>query len=712
MTTELRLSLRDPFLWIAILLIGGMLGWLSVARYNGFNAGMYDLGNMAQAIWSGARGEPLLYSRPEGLRASRLAGHIEIGYFLFASLYALWSDPRTLLIAQAALFALGAIPVYRIAWRRIDALHGGERYAARCLTLIYLLYPTAQTSVLFDFHADTVAAPLILFALDALDGRSWRWFALWTALALSMKFYVAALVVGIGVVTFVWEGQRRTGMLTALAGGVYGALAFFVVRSLFAAPSAGGAAEITGNYLAYYFGALHETAATLPDRLLNAVVVFGPALLVAWRGWRWLLPGLPLAGAMLISTGPGGSFDYRYHHYALVVPFIVMATIDGAARMRHSAPALSGAPRRRGRSWRGDLGFTVVVTAIFSALLVNTPLNPLFWAGVPGYGFDRSIYGVTLRDARLAAFLATRTPSDAPLAASTFVATHLVNRETVYLVRYPFEARPERLPNLLPQVQYALPDALFDWYLQLGDGYGGGLDYDREAIALLLRDPSFALVDMEDGLLLFERDADPARALDNRLSVVPDDGAAALQSFGPFDLVRANVEVIGERRLRASFVWRVREALPQGMQYIAVSRLEGAPGARFAHLPGYALYPAWEWQAGDVVEETFDVLVPPDTPPGDYAWRVGWYDVRHPDAALTNERSRMAGTAEYVVTIIDTLLSADLPGDRSRGGSEARLRRRDRAIAKIAAWGDNVLMQCMPARRAIENAMRHVGHAR
>ncbi len=653
-----RPSLRDPLLWAAILLTGAMLGWLSVARYHGFNAGMYDLGNMAQAIWSGSRGEPLLYSRPEGMRASRLAGHVEIGYFLLAPIYAAWSDPRALLAVQAALFALGAIPVYRMAWRRIDATGSNGQavrpYAARCMALIYLLYPTAQTGVLFDFHADTVAAPLLLFALDALDARAWRRFALWIALALSMKFYVAALAVGIGAVLWLWEGHRRAGALTALAGGVYGALAFFVVRPLFTPASAGSAVEITGGYLAYYFGALHEIAATLPDRFLNAIVVFGPALLVAWRGWRWLLPGLPLAAAMLISTGPGGAFDYRYHHYALVVPFIVMATIDGAARMKSAAMARPpDATRRARRSWRGDLGFTVAVTAIFSALLVNAPLNPLFWSGVPGYGFDRSIYGVTPRDARLASFLATRVPPDAPLAASTFVATHLVNRETVYLVRYPFEARAERLPSLLPQVQYALPDALFDWYLHLDDGYGGGLDYDRDAITTLLSDPAFALVDMEDGLLLFARDASPDRALINRLTLIPDDGAPALQRFGPFDLVRARVDPIAPRRLRATFVWRMRETLPPGAQYIAVSRLEGVAGARFVHVPGYALQPAWEWREGDVVEETFDVVVPPDALPGRYAWRVGWYDVRHPDAALTDERSRMAGTDEYRVAIVE-----------------------------------------------------------
>jgi len=100
-------------------------------------------------------------------------------------------------------------------------------------------------------------------------------------------------------------------------------------------------------------------------------------------------------------------------------------------------------------------------------------------------------------------------------------------------------------------------------------------------------------------------------------------------------------------------VWRVREALPPGAQYVAVSRLEGVAGARFVHVPGYALRPAWEWREGDVVKETFDVVVPSDALPGRYTWRVGWYDVRHPNAALTDERSRMAGTDEHPVAMVE-----------------------------------------------------------
>src|SRR5690554_2974627 len=126
MEQQTRLIPRDPVLWLALIAAGGMLTWLSLARYAGFNAGMLDLGNMAQAIWSATQGRPLMYSDPAGVSLSRLTGHVELIYFLFAPLYALWPDPRLLLIAQAALFALGAIPVYRMARRRLESVNAAR----------------------------------------------------------------------------------------------------------------------------------------------------------------------------------------------------------------------------------------------------------------------------------------------------------------------------------------------------------------------------------------------------------------------------------------------------------------------------------------------------------------------------------------------------------------------------------------------------------
>jgi uncharacterized membrane protein len=658
--TQSASTLRDPFLWIAITLCFAMLGWLSIARYAGYNAGMYDIGNMAQAIWSGSQGELLLYSRPEGIRLSRLAGHVEIGYLLLAPLYALWSDPRLLLLLQAALFALGALPAYRLAARRI-----GGRYAARCVALIYLLYPTAQTSVLFDFHADTIAAPLLMLALDMADARRWRAFAVACALALSFKFYVAAPVAAIGFVLWRWDGQPRAGAITFAAGIAYGLLAFFGIRPAVLALLPAADAGPSGSYIGYYFGALGELLATPDQRLLSAVVVFGPALLLAWRGWRWLLPGLPIALAALASTGPGGAYDYRYHHYALVVPFIIMAIVDGTSRLKvesatlkHVAPSstfnVQRSTTKRGRSWRGDLGLSVAITAICAALLVNTPLNPLFWISAPGYGLDPSVYGITPRDSVKDAFLAAQVPPRAPIAASNFLAPHLANRDTLYLLRYPTD-RPgsDRLARLLPQVDYAVADALFDFFLLLDQGYAGGLDGEREAIATLLRDPAFGLTATRDGLLLFTRDAPQEMQLRTSVEQIPDDGAAPVAQFGePIALVRAEVEQITPRRLRATFTWRLTRDISPGRRFVAVSRLEGVPQARFVHLPTMALYSVWEWRRGELIVESFDVDLPEEVTAGAYTWRTGWYSVSQPASHYTDARSLLGGSEELPIAVV------------------------------------------------------------
>src|SRR4029079_1358325 len=123
------------------------------------------------------------------------------------------------------------------------------------------------------------------------------------------------------------------------------------------------------------------------------------------------------------------------------------------------------------------------------ALLVDTPLNPLFWIGLPGQGRDPSAYGILPRDAVKDRFLEA-VPPGVPLAASNQLAPHLANRSTLYLLRYPDESEgPRRLAQNLARVGYALADALFDLYLPAEGGYGGGLDGDHAAIGLLLHDP-------------------------------------------------------------------------------------------------------------------------------------------------------------------------------------------------------------------------------
>jgi uncharacterized membrane protein len=635
-------ALRDPLLWLAMILVGGMCAALGMISYRGYNSSMLDLGAMAQAIFSTLRGQPLVTTGATG-NFSRLAGHVELIYVAFAPLLALWRDPQILLVGQAALAVTGAIPAYRIALRRLDST-----LAARCAALIYLFYPVAQTALLFDFHGDTLAMPLLMFAIDAADRRAWRALGLWAALAVLCKIYMVAPVAAIGAYLFLWGGERRVGLLTGLAAGIYGVVVFFGVRELFSPHTHASAAAI---YTAHYYGGLGELGSSWLPRALNVLIVFGPPLLVAWRGWRWLLCGAPLALAVLLSTGPGGGYHYAYHHYASVVPFIVMAVIDGAVRLRaRAAAAPAGAKLRR---WRPDLVFTTVVVVLACVLLVDQPLNPRFWSRGYSGGLDTSAYGLSSRDAVKDAFLAAHAPpADAPAAISTFLAPHLADRELLYLVRYNDDPGGERLAALLPQLDHVLSDALFDWRRVNGEEVYGGQPYERAEIALLLGEPAFGLTAARDGLLRFERAAPKERRLGNEVAVVAtSDLPEQTVYFGPIRLLGAAIAPLGGRRYEARFAWTATEPIEQGL--LPVSSLAGVPDARMVHLPTYAMLPTSEWRPGEVISERFEIELPAELAAGSYSWQVAWFDPRHPDAHETDGRSLLPGSAPAAVATIE-----------------------------------------------------------
>jgi uncharacterized membrane protein len=629
-----------------------MLAWLSVLRYLGYNAGMLDLGNMTQAIASVLRGRPLEFTFQQGT-TSRLAFHVEFFYLLLALPYALWPDPRTLVIIQAALMASAAIPVYQIALRRLE-----HPWAALAAALIYLLYPVAQTAVLFDLHGDTLAMPLLLWAVDAYERRAWRSYVLWIALALSCKFYVAVPVAALGFVIWRWGNAPRAGLLTMLAGLLYGAVAFLIIRPLF---TTGETSTVHRgfNYISFYFGQWDLLLQTLPTRITSAIIVLGPVLLLAIRGWRWLLPGLPLVAAVLFSTGPGSSYDYRYHHYALAVPFLVLAVIDGAARLAHQATTPQRPGARPPRNWRTDLGFTTLVVALAWVVFVDTPANPRFWMGLPGFGLDSSVYGQTSRDPIKTAFLTEHVRPDEELVASIFVAPHVANRATLYSLRYGDDPGGERLPSILPLVDAAIADALFDWRIPIDDSFAGGAAYEQIEIGILLRDPSFGLVAARDGMLLFRRDAPAEARLEQTITLLPDDGRPAMAQFDTLELVAAQLVPLDAHRYQAAFTWR-RIGDPPPM--VAVSRLAGLADARIVHLPSYALLPPSAWPQDQLVREQMIVALPTDRLPGSYMWQLGWYDLRHSEAYLSDAQSRIG--AEYALETL-TISGSGVGGDET-----------------------------------------------
>lgn len=635
---------------LSALVAFALFAGLSLARFRAYNVGMFDLGNISQAIWSILRGQPLIYTGPSG-NVSRLAGHVELIYWLLAPLMRLWPDPQVLLVIQAALAASAALPVYRIAVRRLPP------GSAICFALGYLLFPTAVAAVLFDMHGDTLAMPLLLWMLDALDSGAWRRFWLFLVLSMFCKFYIFVPVGVLGLTLLPWAQPgyhalerlprpRQLWLALAVCGvaGVYGALVLFGIRPFFTTEASGDG----GDYARYYFGALLTLGpADLLDRAVNLLAVLLPSALLWWWA-RWaVLPAFAIIVPAVLSTGPGASYAWSYHHYAAAVPFIVSASIIGAAQRLDRVRNL----KLRLREARTAGALFLIASLVMHVGLNDTPLGLSFWRSEPGAGLDPSGYRPTARDAFKDRWLRAQVPPDAPVAASNFLAPHLFQHTTLFLTRYPDEPAPQRFVENVAQVRLVVLDALFDFYQQTGNGYAGGVDYDVAAIRQLLQLPGWSLMTARDGLLRFE--ATSAGGLRQSIRAIADAAPTPARADQSIVLLASSVEPLPDqpRRYRATFRWQAALDLAGSRPLVAVSQLEGVPHSRIVHLPSYVLQPTDTWQVGQVWEEQFDFELPAEVAPGRYQLRTAWYDVRSPVAAATDARSRVG--EELAISVLE-----------------------------------------------------------
>lgn len=631
---------RNP--WFLLLFLGSlvMMTWVSVTRYSAFNMVSFDLGAMSQAIWRTTQGDPLMFTT-EGIAFSRLARHVELFYFLLAPLYALRPSPTTLLIFQASLYVFGALPAYSLAQRRLP-----YRWMALVVAAIYLFYPVGQTAVLFAFHGDTLAMPLLLWAIDALDRGALRGYWVWLLLALSCKFYVAVPVAALGIVLWL-QGRRRIGFNTALTAVVWIGLALIVIRPLFAPPEAVQVEATIASYFNYYFSQMNLSA-TGAVRLANAVIVFVPVLLAGRWAPYWLLPAAAVAAPVLISTGPGPSYDYRFHHYALAVPFLIAAVVYGVVAA--SAESLKGQSDGRQISGSTYLKLSLLLTLVMSIFLVNTPLNPRFYSPRPGSGLGLdAISGlfISKRDHLKDDWLMPLADSDMPLAANQMLASRLVNRDILYLV----PPENKSLEQLLPNVELVAVDALFDFALENGGRLEWGVLSDKVTIQELLRHPTWGVLAARDGLLLF---SEAEGSLAQQIEIRRIERTRPLQAqFGDtIGLVDVVITGEGHGRYRMQVDWMALRPLTDQPALIAVSRPDGLEQARIVHLPAMALLPTTEWPTDQIVRETFEFTLPDDAPPGEYPLYVGWYDTGSLYAAETDARSRVGDEVQIGVLIV------------------------------------------------------------
>ncbi len=226
----------NALLWAMAVGYMALFIWLSWLRYDRFLMHAEDMGNMVQAVWNTAHGSlsPLLQFNNQrihfGAEATgintRLGIHVEPILFLVAVPYIFFSSPVTLIVIQTLVVASGVFPAAWLARRRLKL-----PLAQVAFPLAYLLAPPLEAANLYEFHAVTLSAALLLWALYFADGARYWLFAVFGALAAATKEEIGVAVAALAL--WMWWRQRdrtsRTIGLTAAILGVGWSLFCFLV---------------------------------------------------------------------------------------------------------------------------------------------------------------------------------------------------------------------------------------------------------------------------------------------------------------------------------------------------------------------------------------------------------------------------------------------------------------------------------------------------
>ncbi|CAM5654521.1 DUF2079 domain-containing protein [Streptomyces chartreusis] len=318
---------RDPWLLAAALFVGYAI--VSVGRYRHLGQKSWDLGIFEQVIRSYAHLQaPIADLKGPGFNI--LGDHFSPVTVLLAPVYRIFPSSITLLVAQAALFALSAVPVTRAAARLLGRRQG------LAIGVAYGLSWGLQQAVDFDFHEIRFAVPLIAFSLEALLTRRWRAALLWALPLVLVKEDLGLTLTALALVV-AWRARQQSPRAArwALGVAVFGVVAL-ALTLLVVIPSFNSA----GTY--DYWNKVDESGGGpfdgLDTKLRTLAWLLIPTTgLLALRS-PILLVALPTIGWRFVSAYPQ-YWGTDWHYSAVLMPVVTFALVDALVIHRNSTRA-------------------------------------------------------------------------------------------------------------------------------------------------------------------------------------------------------------------------------------------------------------------------------------------------------------------------------------------------------------------------------------
>ncbi|MEC7949601.1 MAG: DUF2079 domain-containing protein [Myxococcota bacterium] len=283
------------------------------------------------------------------------SGHRAPALFTTALLYRLDGGAFGLARMQILQVLTGVVPAALLGRRAVDGHVGGVLLGVG----LYLLTPAVIAMSLQDYQDLVLAVPFLLWLAAALRARHWAWVVPGVLLALLPREETVPLAVGMAAVVVPWTASgggsrrvrwRRWGLNLLLVGGIAGAYAALVqaaypaTETAYQMPLASAVGGIGGDQGIVFLDGWPFAQRFYRDLLIPTGALGLLAPLVALPGAALTVFHMAIPGGHGIDRSWGG----HCHHLAPAVPFLVLASIDGAGRaLRLLARAPGGGWVRR-----------------------------------------------------------------------------------------------------------------------------------------------------------------------------------------------------------------------------------------------------------------------------------------------------------------------------------------------------------------------------
>jgi len=637
--TAQKPTLATVALLFLVSLYALVFGVLAARAYPAHETGAFDLGVYDQPLWNAAQGRGLSLTLVPHLGPTRFAIHVEPILFLLVPIYRfLIDDPRVLLWLQTVVIALGGLPLYGLARRRL-----ANNWAALAIVAAYFLLPALESVNLFDFHAVGLAPTLLLTALYFLDlalitdddprglwthitkyqtsnhkhqvsgnrsyslgrlsVRSQTLYAglssLFFLLALSTKEDISLHVFMIGLFVLVLRRRWRPGLALVLVGLLWFFLAFYVIIPS-SRPTEAGSAYVG------FFDSLGDTPLEIalspirtpgrvlgllvtPENIRALIMLTLPLAFLPLVGLPIFILAAPTLAITLLSSNPLMHQLETYHYAAPAIPFVILAAVDGIARLSNVKSANQQISKHTSHT-----PYSVFHAPLFLSLLVL--IVSLVYHYYRGYSpLARPFHWpVVTAHEQQGHELAASIPRSAPVIAQAELVTLASHRQWIQIWQGPLDE----------QADYYLWDVSHPAFVNR-DGA------QEKLLSDIARDPSVGPIVTQDGYLLLQRDAPRSPTTPEFLTYIyADPPASATPVSATFGDTLQLVAVETHRNYAdreaeplITLYWRVLSP-PEEDYFIAIFLLDEASqavGVTRDQQPLTVWWPTSRWEPGRIV---------------------------------------------------------------------------------------------------------------